>query len=49
VSIQSAADRLGLSERTIWRLIKEGRLDVVHVGRKALVKYPSLKRLVEAE
>lgn len=31
---------------TLWALAKAKRIDVVHVGKRALVTYPSLVRLL---
>lgn len=40
VSVPEAAVRLGRSERTIWRLIRSGRLQTNRKGRRVLVLIP---------
>ena len=42
---QEAADRLGVSERTVHRLISDGRLNVLRVGRRVLVPVQALTDL----
>jgi hypothetical protein len=37
-----------LAPTKIWQLIKEGRLEVVRVDRRTLVKFASLERLLDA-
>lgn len=41
-----AAEILGVSETTIWRLIKAGDLTAVRVGRNTLIRYSDLEALV---
>jgi excisionase family DNA binding protein len=36
----------GLGRSTIYECLKDGRLQAVHVGRRTLVTYASLKRLL---
>jgi excisionase family DNA binding protein len=36
-SVKSAAEQCGLSERTIHAAIKDGRLEVMRVGRRVLI------------
>lgn len=44
VSVPEAAARLGRSERTIWRLIRSGELQVRREGRRVLVVIPDGRR-----
>jgi excisionase family DNA binding protein len=37
ISVKSAAEQCGLSERTIHAAIKDGRLKVMRVGRRVLI------------
>jgi excisionase family DNA binding protein len=46
VSVRQAADLIGLSPPTIWRLIATKRLRSFKLGRKRLVAYDSLCALV---
>jgi excisionase family DNA binding protein len=48
VSINEAAAILGIGRTSIYRLIKEGRLETVKLGRRNLVKTRSIKALAEA-
>lgn len=45
MSKKQAADQLGISERSVHRLISDGRLPVVRVGRRVLVPVESLTDL----
>jgi hypothetical protein len=40
---------LGLGRTSIFRLIREGRLDVVRIGRRTLVKAQSIRALIESD
>jgi excisionase family DNA binding protein len=46
-SIIVAAKTLGLSRTTIYSLIRDGRLEVVKLGRRTLVKVDSIRRLLD--
>jgi excisionase family DNA binding protein len=46
VSVDTARQLTGLGTTTIWGLIKEGRLEVARVGRRTLILYRSLQRLL---
>ena len=46
VRIRTGCDLTGLSHTTIWKLIGNGTLETVSVGRRRLIKYSSLERLV---
>lgn len=45
-SINNAASALCLGRTSIYSLIKEGKLDVVKVGRRTLVTTASIRRIV---
>lgn len=46
VTVENAKRALGLGHTTIYRLINEGKLDTVKVGRRTLVKADSIRALV---
>ena len=49
VSIIVAAEILGISARTVRRLIAAGELDAVRVGRRTIrIKTESIDRLIDA-
>src|SRR5262249_2077519 len=39
----------GLKPTKVWQLIRDGRLEVVRVDGRTLVKYPSVERLLSPE
>jgi excisionase family DNA binding protein len=41
-TVSEATDATGLGKTTLYRLIKEGRIETVAVGRRRLVKVESL-------
>jgi excisionase family DNA binding protein len=47
VSIKHAADLIDVNKRTMWRLIADGRVETIKVGRRRLVLYSSLEELVQ--
>ncbi|MFO1238295.1 MAG: helix-turn-helix domain-containing protein [Alphaproteobacteria bacterium] len=47
-SVNEAAKALSLGRTSIYQLIREGRLDVVKLGRRTLIKVDSIKRLIGA-
>lgn len=49
VTIPEARRLSGLGYTTIWKLIGEGTLQTVHVGRRRLILYNSLLRLLTPE
>jgi excisionase family DNA binding protein len=49
VTARTASELIGVSLRTVWKLIREGKLDVARVGGRTLVKFRSLQSLVEAQ
>jgi excisionase family DNA binding protein len=42
-TVEQTAKRTGLSERSIWKAISDGRLDSVRVGGRVLVPEESLR------
>jgi excisionase family DNA binding protein len=49
VSVKDACQLIGVSSRTMWSLIGEGRVETFKIGRKRLVIYESLQQLVQKE
>lgn len=45
-SAEGAAHYCGLSERTIWRLVKSGSLPSHRVGTRVLIKYSDLDSMI---
>jgi excisionase family DNA binding protein len=48
-SIPHAAQRLDLGVSTVWKLLKEGRLESVRVGRSRRILHASLVKLTETQ
>jgi hypothetical protein len=46
VNFKTATEISDLGPTTLWKLVGEGRLEVVHVGRRALIVFKSLERLL---
>jgi hypothetical protein len=46
VNFKIATAISGLGPTTLWKLIADGRLDHVHIGRRALIIFKSLERLL---
>jgi hypothetical protein len=49
VAVPTACTLTGLGPTKIWTLIKKGRLDVVRLDGRTLIKFPSLERLLSPE
>jgi hypothetical protein len=47
VTIATAKKISGLGNTTIWGLIKQGKLEVVRIGRRTLVTFRSLEALLK--
>ncbi len=47
-TIEGARAASGLGRTKLYELIGEGRLEIVKVGRRTLIKTASLRRLLEA-
>jgi excisionase family DNA binding protein len=48
LSIKQVAELLAVSERTAWRLIREGRIPSLTIGSRRLVDPKDLAAFVEA-
>jgi hypothetical protein len=46
VTVGTACTLSGLGPTSIWKAVKQGRLEVVRVGRRTLVTFSSLERLL---
>jgi hypothetical protein len=49
VSVKTACDISGLGPTKVWQLIRDGRLDVVRLDKRTLIKFPSLERLLSPD
>lgn len=47
VTVEGAKKALGLGHTTLYRLIGEGKLSTVKVGRRTLIKTESIRALVD--
>lgn len=47
ISVSETSKALGLGRTSIYKLIGEGRLETITVGRRRLVKTASIQRLLE--
>lgn len=47
VSVREVREITGLGETTIWKLIREGNLRVVRVGRRTLVPMSEIDALID--
>lgn len=47
VTVEGAKRALGLGHTTVYRLIGEGKLSTVKVGRRTLIKTDSIRALVD--
>jgi excisionase family DNA binding protein len=45
-SVRDATQLLGLSRSTLWKLIKEKRLETVRLDRRTLIRMESIERLL---
>lgn len=48
VSVPETCDLTGLGETTIWKLIREGELKVVRIGRRTLVPVSEIEALLNS-
>lgn len=46
-SINEAAKVLGIGRTSVYRLIGEGRLETIKLGRRTLIKAESIRRIVD--
>jgi len=49
VTVSTAVKLTGLGRTKIWEMLKVGKVESVRVGRRRLVVYSSLKRLLEPQ
>jgi excisionase family DNA binding protein len=47
VRINDAADMLGLSRPTVYRMAREGHIKIVKIAGRSLVPFADLQRVVE--
>jgi hypothetical protein len=47
VTLLDARRISGLGPTTLWKLVKEKRLEAVHIGRRTLITVRSLERLLD--
>lgn len=48
-SVKDAADAIGVCPNTIYKHMREGRIEFTKLGSRRLVKVESLRRLVDAQ
>lgn len=48
-SVNDAAKALGIGRTSIYRLIREGRLETVKLGRRTLIRTESIRRIVKPD
>ncbi len=46
LSQAEVAHRLGVSRTTVWRLVRRGELELVHIGARALVPRRCLQKFI---
>jgi excisionase family DNA binding protein len=46
VTYREAGDSLGVCERVVWQLVKDGKLKAVRIGRSVRIPVSELKRFV---
>lgn len=46
VTYREAGDSLGVCERVVWQLVKDGRLKAVRIGRSVRIPVTELERFV---
>lgn len=46
ISVPDAGVQLGLCKASTWKLIKEGRLEAVKIGRRTLVPDPAIDAFI---
>ena len=49
VTVETARKVSGLGNTTVWKLIRERKLETVHVGRRTLVTVRSLEQLLSPD
>ena len=48
-SVSGAAKALGLGRTTIYKLISDGQLETIKIGRRTLIKTASIRALIDPE
>lgn len=48
LAIREVASQLGVHERTVWRLLKEGKLAAKKLGERTLISLTELDRYIAA-
>ncbi|QYK49412.1 MAG: helix-turn-helix domain-containing protein [Phycisphaeraceae bacterium] len=48
LDLHTAAQRLGLSHRTVWEMAKKGTLPTVRIGRRVLINARALDKWISA-
>jgi excisionase family DNA binding protein len=46
VTYREAAESLGVCERVVWQLVKDGKLQAVRIGRSVRIPVKELERFV---
>ena len=44
IGIKALAEKLGLSSRTVWRIIERGELPTLQIGRRRLIRLSEVSR-----
>ena len=47
VSVDRAAELLGISVRTAWKYVREGTLPAARLGRRILIPYSALQNFID--
>jgi excisionase family DNA binding protein len=47
ISVNSAAQTLGIGRTSIYALLKQGRLDAIKIGRRTLLTTESIRKLAQ--
>ena len=47
MSVNSAAQTLGIGRTSIYALLKQGKLDAIKIGRRTLLTTASIRRLAQ--
>jgi excisionase family DNA binding protein len=49
MSVNSAAQTLGIGRTSVYALLKQGRLDAIKIGRRTLLTTASIRKLAHVE
>jgi hypothetical protein len=49
VTVATAKKLSGLGHTTLWKLIKDKKLETVHIGRRTLITFSSFEALLKPE